>query len=298
MVGFTIDAFRKSGRIGSEIVHKYLSIILSILFFTCSNLCGQVKNSDGSTFNRGDFTTTNAFFWSSIDLSPYAGTDLGSTPYYIEVLDTNGKKATGYLGAVGAGETLGSETVSNGSFETDPEVEWRKGYTHLASISGGQSGNCCEMTGHVGLTATAWQDIATGIVGQLFLLSAYVKSGTDGNVTYQIINDQTLVMVLNGTTSGSWVQNSVYASVSTTSQNIYFVKPNTILTTLFDEISLKHVTEPPVTAIHIVSLPNGIIRNWASIESEFDPNAIASWNIWAESVSTLRGGTLSGGSIR
>jgi len=68
--------------------------------------------SIGSTYNYGDFTATNAFFWSSLNLSSYAGTDLGSTPYYIEVLDVAGKKATGYIGAVGAGETLGSETLT------------------------------------------------------------------------------------------------------------------------------------------------------------------------------------------
>lgn len=241
---------------------------------------GGVKGSDGSTYNRGDYTATNAFFWSNLDLSQWKGTDLGSTPYYIEVLDTAGKKAIGYIGNIGAGLTLGSETVSNGSFETDPEVEWVKGYTHLVSISGGQSGNCCEMTGYVGLVAAASQDISTGTVGQLFLLLGYVKSGTDGNVTYQIISDQTLDMVLNGTTSASWVQNSVYGSVLTTSQNIYLTKPNTILTTLFDEISLKPVTDCPVTAVHIISTKDGTTRDWTSIESGFLYNNILSWVIY------------------
>lgn len=51
--------------------------------------------------------------------------DTGYTPCYIEVLDGAGKKATGYIGAVGAGETLGSELIVNGGFDAD--TNWNKG---------------------------------------------------------------------------------------------------------------------------------------------------------------------------
>ena len=84
-----------------------------------------IKNSSGSTFNRGDFTATGAFFWSSIDLSPYRGMDKGNTPFYIELLDGAGKKATGYIGAVGAGEMLGDELVIDPGFDNSPS--WTKG---------------------------------------------------------------------------------------------------------------------------------------------------------------------------
>lgn len=55
-----------------------------------------VKDSVGSTYNYGDFTNDNAFFWSSLDLSPCAGA-LGRTLHKAILLDANGKEATGYL---------------------------------------------------------------------------------------------------------------------------------------------------------------------------------------------------------
>jgi len=47
-----------------------------------------------------------------------------------------------------------------------------------------------------------------------------------------------------------------------------------------DNYSIKRVTDPPSTAVHIVSSLNGTTRNWASIESGFDPNTISSWSIY------------------
>lgn len=48
-----------------------------------------------------------------------------------------------------------------------------------------------------------------------------------------------------------------------------------------DNVSLKRVTDPPNTAVHIVSSLNGTTRDWASIESGFDPIGIASWIIYS-----------------
>jgi len=42
---------------------------------------------------------------------------------------------------------------------------------------------------------------------------------------------------------------------------------------------VRQVTDPPSAAVHIISSLNGTVRNWASIESGFNPNNIASWVI-------------------
>lgn len=103
---------------------------------------GQVADSTGSTYNYGDYTATNAFFWSSLDLSPYAGTDLGSTPYYIELLDTAGKKATGYLAGPGADKQQDDFARSNRTLNGDTSPSgnvWNltgAGYLTASIISG------------------------------------------------------------------------------------------------------------------------------------------------------------------
>jgi hypothetical protein len=237
-----------------------------------------VRTGVGSTFNRGDFTATNAFLWSSLDLSPYAGTDLGSTPYYIELLDGAGKKATGYLAAVGVGETLGSELVTNGSFETDPNVQWTPISCTIASIMGGQSGNCLQMTVVAGVQQYINQYVTT-FIKALYKFSAYIKSGTSGDEPYLIYLPLGMGYFF-GVSSGVWVQGSKYNNAQATLEAFQIYKNSiTAGTMLFDEASLKRIVDPPSTAVHIVSSLNGTTRNWATIESGFNPNTITSWKI-------------------
>lgn len=217
------------------------------------------RTSVGSTFNRGDFTATNAFFWSSLNLSLYAGTDLGYTPFKIEVLDAAGKKATGYIGAVGAGETLGSELIINRTFDTGANWVIAEGswvFDGTANISG------------------AVQDV---IYAAILTLDALYKGVYDIASYTQGTGRQQM---------GAWGignQNSAlgtYVEYKICAYNIayYLVAiANSILS--FDNPSVKRITDPPSTAVHIVSSLNGTTRNWASIESGFDPNAIASWMI-------------------
>jgi len=239
---------------------------------------GQIIDSTGATFNRGDFTSGNAFFWSSIDLGWYAGAYPGSTPFYIELLDAAGKKATGYIGAVGAGETL-SELLTNPTFDVNTDG-WMPQSGTLASIVGGQSNNCLEITRVSGNYQYVSQT-ANLTSGWLIKVSGYIKSGTSGNEAYQFGPFQLLGGYLSGTSSGSWTQVSIYKSCITTQANTFYVIKSTATpgTMLFDEMNLKRVTDPPSTAVHIVSSLNGITRNWASIESGFDPNTITSWII-------------------
>jgi len=237
-----------------------------------------IFDSTGSTFDRGDFTEGNAFFWSSLDLSPYAGTDLGSTPYYIEVLDGTGKKATGYIGAVGAGETLGSEMLTNGSFSVNTD-SWSAVQCILASVAGGQSENCLEITQVSGDYATAYQGVFIP-ANQLIKSTGYVKSGTSGNENCGIGWDASGTPFPNGVSSGSWSQITQYRVGHLDGYPNLSKLTGTAGTMLFDEVSSKRVTDPPAIAVHIVSSLNGTTRDWASIESGFDPNDIASWTIW------------------
>ena len=236
---------------------------------------------------RGDFTATNAFFWSSAeDLSIYSGHDLGNTPFLLTLTDGAGKKATGYIGAVGAGETLGAELITNPTFDVNTDG-WSPIWTgSLAAIDGGQSGKCLEITANAGDNfgyAGAYTTISF-INNELIKMSTYRKNGTDVSKSTQSY------VYLGGdyfvnprlTTTGSWVLDERYANISGGNASFSLQANNSAtigLTLLWDEASLKRVTDPPNTAVHIVSSLNGTTRNWASIASGFNPNTIASWAV-------------------
>ena len=235
----------------------------------------------GSTFNRGDFTATNAFFWCSLDLSAYAGTDVGSTPYSILLTDAAGKTASGFLGAAGAGETLEStggplndgELLTNPTFDTDT-TGWSALDSTLASIDGGQSGKCLEETQTGGATP-GFRQFPTVITLSLLRGSLYVKLGTSGVPGFRLSDDFLgIYYVINDATS-SWVQSSGYMTplAGGTSFSIRNWGPSSG-TFLSDEVSLKRVLDPPSTGVHIVSAYNGTTRAWANIESGFNPNTI------------------------
>jgi len=236
-----------------------------------------ILTSAGSTFNRGDFTDGLAFLWSSLDLSPYAGA-LGRTPHKAILLDAAGKLATGYLAGVGAGETLGSELITNGGFNTDT-TGWTPTNATLASIVGGQSGNCLEITTPAPGFGRAFQDIVV-VVGALHEGSGYHKSGTSGAETHQISEANSGFVLASGVSSAVWQLLSGYYNAATLPFRFENRKDAGIAgTMLFDTDSVKRVTDPPSTACHIVSSLNGTTRNWASIESGFNPNTITTWSI-------------------
>lgn len=203
------------------------------------------------------------------------------TPYIgkkITIFDNAGKKAIGYIKTAGIGETYGNELVINGGFDSDT-IGWTAygGLGSLASIAGGQSGNCLEITKISGSTQVAYQNYSGLIVGKLYKFTFYVKSGTSGNEAYKAgIYTQTydaIKMELTGTSSGGWVLISGIWECDTADITIAIVKNSaTAGTMLFDTVSLKQVLTPSATGVTIVSTPGGSIYNWGSIESGFNYN--------------------------
>lgn len=222
------------------------------------------RTSGGSTYNYGDFTATNAFFWSSLDLSPYAGTDVGFTPHRIRVVDGAGKIATGYIGAVGAGETLGSENVVDPGFDDD--TKWNAGVGWLVATSKASATA-------VPIYTLIYQNIN---LTQYTLIKCTfsIDSLTLGTV-WPLVDGDTVVEE-----SSSGLKTVYYnAKTSGLRASGFYNLSATPLTAVFDSFSQKRITDPPSTAVHIVSSLNGTTRTWESIESGFNPNTIASWRI-------------------
>jgi phage gp37-like protein len=188
---------------------------------------------------------------------------ISRTPFYIELLDATGKKATGYIGAVGAGETLGSELITG----------WTNGgYDTWASAG-------VDITSTIGLTdalRAGWQQYtsSSGWLVKLITTLAY----TGNQPFFWILNhpEYTNRTEINDLVVGA---NTKYRTLLSAADDIAFI---TGAITNYSVISnsFKRVTDPPSTAVHIVSSLNGTTRNWASIESGFDPNTIATWKIY------------------
>jgi hypothetical protein len=222
---------------------------------------GQIIDSTGATFNRGDFTSGNAFFWSSIDLGWYAGAYPGSTPFYIELLDAAGKKATGYIGAVGAGETLGSELITDWPFNTfDTFTSVGKDIT--SAIDANAALDEYTYSNLLGFSLNQLMKLVTDITLNSGTAPIIYCGNTGLNFSDRTLTDETLyfsIREVGGNKERIWVYEGVAAVCN--------------LSCIF---SIKQITDPPSTAIHIVSSLNGTTRNWASIESGFDPNTITS----------------------
>ena len=146
---------------------------------------------------------------------------------------------------VAAESTWGANLVINGGFDSDT-VGWSAVDCTLASIAGGQAGNCLEITRTGADYQIAMQSI-TVIPGKTYKLEGYVKSGTSGNENYKFgIQDTThstwIHNVTDGQSSGDWVKHSYQftAPAGCVLITIQLVKESaTAGTMLFDEITLQ-----------------------------------------------------------
>jgi hypothetical protein len=225
---------------------------------------------------HADTTADNSFVeLVGVDLTAY---QTGS--YMIGIYNvTGGYGMLGHISATApAGETLsGTELMPNPTFDGGV-VGWACVTGTLASIAGGQSNNCLELTRTSGVSQNAQSTSSAMTVGRLNKMGGYVKSGTSGNETYSMyfnnhINTKNLILKT-GTSSGSWVLVAGYATVedSGTASAGVIKGSATAGTMLFDEFSIQQVTDPPSTGARIVSTKGGATRAWFYRHASFDPN--------------------------
>ena len=194
----------------------------------------------------------------------------------LTITDSAGKKLVGYIKAAGTGETLGSEAVPNGTFENTSG--WISTTGLIASVAGGQSGNCLQVTEN----GTEWPGaVAYNIpfgLGKLYKwISGYVKAGTNSTYQMYLVSTYYVGWETTQTASSSWVNkaNGYYFTAPFPSPTANFVLRNMAAagsgkTMLFDEMSIKQVLTPSTTGVTITSTPDGDTQNWADIEAGFD----------------------------
>lgn len=181
----------------------------------------------------------------------------------------------GYISATPpAGETLATTggPLNDGELLTNPTFDvnvsdWTPENCTLASIDGGQSNKCMEMT----LSSSTSQYANGGgvtSIGGLYKGSAYVKSGTSGNENCalylrMVSSPYSTWSTLTSASTGSWVKATLYGSALSTSTHIRLAKKTaTAGTMLFDEASLRQVVDPPATGARIINAKGTGTQTW------------------------------------
>ncbi|MCX5677846.1 MAG: hypothetical protein NTY76_01930, partial [Candidatus Omnitrophica bacterium] len=268
---------------GTSYTHGYISM-------------GSSPSGAGGAY-YGDFTATNAFAWvSGADLSAYAGTDSGSTSYYVIFTDSAGKTAKGYIAGSGSGETYGSELISNTTFESGITGWSGQGANISWNTTTPITGSGSLQTSNTAYGGGACLPVNT-TVGSFYRATGSVRkdSGSTRNLRFGFggpsHNYSPQPIIVPSAPAGYSGTFTTYGTVITNYNTLIIVNDESIDTVCdWDDLSCKQLTEPQPSfsgGLHIVSANNGTTRSWASVDSGFDYNNISSYKIYNSTTNTL-----------
>ena len=139
--------------------------------------------------------------------------------------------------------SLGSELISNPTFDSNT-TGWTAHTATIASVSGGQSNNCLEIT-NTSSNGNSRTSITT-VVGKLYRLQFYFKSGTVNGAAYYIgtTTSGSEISFTNLATAVDWRLTTAFFVATTTTTWIrlsHTGSPAGGSTIYFDEVSIKEV---------------------------------------------------------
>lgn len=191
------------------------------------------------------------------DLSAYAG---GAAALYLLAFysGTGGTTlvANAYAGAVGGGETLDSELVTNGHMETgDPPSNWdANGGATLSAVEDERDGGAGSksLNGVRGASATAAYQIIAVATGALYKMAGWVKNGDATSISYTMTGHLTDIQDVVATGLTSWVNGTKYGTaIGTLAQANCIVLGGSGKYGRFDDLSLKKLTDVPATGLKL-----------------------------------------------
>jgi hypothetical protein len=172
-------------------------------------------------------------------------------------------------------ENVGSDLVSNGAFSS-VTTGWAATDCTIASVAGGQAGNCLEITRTGGDSQSAKQTI-TVVAGQTYKLTCYIKTGTSGAEAGGAIvkeGETTLGQAI-GLSSGEWVETYCIFKPSGTSVDVYVTKATaTAGTMLFDTVAVYNTT-PAHIAADLVTIDGWKKYSGANLYREYYGNNVS-----------------------
>lgn len=139
--------------------------------------------------------------------------------------------------------TLGTELVTNGTFTTDT-TGWTGTNATLASVAGGQAGNCLEVTDSGSGGGYGYQSITT-VANQNYTLSYYFKKGSGASGALGVcVTAGCKTLYDSGTlTDANWTLKTFNFKATGTTTIISTFSNGASGTALFDGITLKALTQ-------------------------------------------------------
>lgn len=199
--------------------------------------------------------------------------------YMIVATDSTGKKAWGYIGEQGTGETLGTYIV-NDDCSADNVANW--------SVSTDAGDAVVFDTDHYVQSTTDGSvylykaNNLTLTVGALYKVGKTVKRDTACNFhnTY-LGTDYYSIILQNTVPTTSYVDYSAYATALTGWDSLGLrVSHGTVPATVsLKNIYMQLVTTPTANGVKIYSTKTGSTQSWANVETGFNANAISSYEI-------------------
>ena len=257
---------------------KILLAMLMVLFLTVPTFAAGLHLTGLTSANsRCSFASGSSWIqFEGQDFSAYGQTG----KWFIRAYDSAGAVAEGYPDVVGSGETLGDERWRDPSFDDD--TKWVEGVGWVVA-----GGNATKTPG----VASLLDDVnPTGsTVGQLIKRNVVITSVSAGLVSYPYDGSGGM---LSFTPVSSGTHTKYWASVTTA--GVHLIYANATSDCVLASTSVKQITEPAATGIHILDGPSGS-SGWAKIDSGFDYNDIVEIEIVPNA--TIQGVTLAGVSV-
>jgi hypothetical protein len=167
-----------------------------------------------------------------------------------------------------------TELVTNGGFDSNTNG-WSTLDSTIASVAGGESGNCLELTRTAGTYQAAIQVAIPTTTGKRYKASVYVKSGTSGAEDVDLLIQDGLgvnIQRTRSTTSGSWVKLTCYFIATRTAIDLLLLKRSaTAGTMLFDTASVVEADDYSMYAVsaapakYIAQFNGGTGSAWAYV---------------------------------
>jgi len=216
------------------------------------------------------------------DMTDYAGDDVGSTPYRIELYDSNNNYAKGFIGAAGTEYTLGEELITGWT-------EVKEGTWEFATLTtDGKDIDVMEINyptsgGTAGMCKSNALSLVAGKVYRVY----FDATRTSGDARPDVHIGTSTAFSGSGTYRIAYVgYGSNYLEFTATAADVtagylWFSLPGNARWTGL-AVSMKEKTEPVVTlgGVHIVSADGGSTRNWESIHPSFNVHLIYSYKIY------------------
>lgn len=207
-----------------------------------------------------------------IDGANASVTALADGEHMIEIYDNTGKMLRGWLGAVGTGETLGSELVTNGDMETgDPPTGWQSLYSSsISQVSdertGGAGGSSIQVDG--GTQSDKSRVEISIVTGGLYKISGWRKAVVG---SCAILFDYIGSPALNVATT--WNEQVLYnTSIRTDTRWVILYGSGAGSSVRFDDVSAMQVLTPSTAGATIVSTKSGATANFTYKNSAFAYN--------------------------